>query len=1045
MVDPIWILIISLGIAFLLSLFDKISRSISLLIFFGGLAILTFIPSQWFIHILYGGVGKQIFTAGFQPPMSINLQMGLEESFFTFLINLAALLSAFYLLSKFKKTKSYAMSLFMALVLGLNGLVMTRDLFNTFVFLEISSIAIYSLISLERTSKTLAAGFKYIIAGGIASAFFLIGTIYIYRLTGTLNIDDLISMKSQLTGVEGHLAVFILLSAILIELKPFPANGWALDVYQAANPGFTALIASASSAAIFFVLYKLIPMLDVSLLPLLSVLGIITFIGSNLLGLKQVDSNRLLGYSSIGQMGLLMTALALILQIPNETVSSTMIIVVVGGLFLNHFFAKAGLFWLAGIVNSSKLEDWSVLKSESLKVIMFGSFLFALIGFPPFPGFWAKWQLIMQLAANDMMIWIVLILIGSLLEAVYLLRWFTKAIKSESNKNTSELQLSKNLPVAFFFLMLYFFGLISSNNVDDFSPLYLFPIMFAAIMYALDWLPAKMKAFLTMVMLGGIFYLLLPSLSGFKLIFAIIFLGGGIVQLIPTFRSIGIRKGFFPLLIMLLSSLGSLLSAETTLQFFISWEIMAISSYLLIMRGKFAAPHALKYILFSTFGSYMMLFGFGLAYRESGLILLESYAMLYSSIPAVVAFIFVGFLVKSGALGLHLWLPGAYAEAEDDVSPFISSILSKAGIFGFLLFLGILGKYFLVNSTLMEILGWIGALTAFFGALMAIFQEDIKYLLAYSSMSQIGYIVMTIATLSHLGWVAAIYMTFNHFMFKAILFITIAGVISRVKTRKMYEMGGLIKKMPLSFVAVLISIIAISGVPPLTGFGGKWLMYTSLFEKGWYLQAGLSFFAGAISFLYLFRLIHTIFLGQIKTKYQEVREASALYVIPSFIFVFAIMAFSMYPNYLLNPIINAVSSFFDTTVIWDGYTVISSLGYWNGNAVMMVTMGVFMLPLIWLLFRIRSIKKVKQFNIVFAAERPDKPETTHFSYNFFAHYQKAIGFLVTPVVTKFWNGVVESVYSIAAVIRNIYTGNGQTYALHILMYVVVIYLIIGIK
>ena len=153
----------------------------------------------------------------------------------------------------------------------------------------------------------------------------------------------------------------------------------------------------------------------------------------------------------------------------------------------------------------------------------------------------------------------------------------------------------------------------------------------------------------------------------------------------------------------------------------------------------------------------------------------------------------------------------------------------------------------------------------------------------------------------------------------------------------------------------------------------------------------------------------------------------------------------MYPNYLLNPIINAVSSFFETTVVWDGYTVISSLGYWNGNAVMMVTMGVFLLPLIWLLFRVRAIKKVKQFNIVFAAERPDKPETTHFSYNFFAHYQKAIGFLITPVVTKFWNGVVEWTHSLAAAIRNIYTGNGETYALHILIYIVVIYFIIGIK
>ena len=112
---------------------------------------------------------------------------------------------------------------------------------------------------------------------------------------------------------------------------------------------------------------------------------------------------------------------------------------------------------------------------------------------------------------------------------------------------------------------------------------------------------------------------------------------------------------------------------------------------------------------------------------------------------------------------------------------------------------------------------------------------------------------------------------------------------------------------------------------------------------------------------------------------------------------------------------------------------------------MMVTMGVFMLPLIWLLFRLRAIKKVKQFNIVYAAERPETPETTHYAYNFFAPYQKALGFLVQSYATRFWGGVMEWTHSIAAAFRHIYTGNGQTYALHILIYIVVIYVIVGIK
>lgn len=1043
MVNPIWILIVTLGIAFLIALFDKLSRSFSQLIFFGALVLTTAISAQWFFHLLYGGENIQIFTAGTIPPISINLQMGLEESLFTFLINLAALLSALYLTPKFKLAKSYALSLYLAMVLGLNGLVMTRDLFNVFVFLEITSIATYGLIAFNKNTRSLSAGFKYLIAGRLASAFFLLGTIYIYKFTGTLNIDFIINSQELLNGKLGFLALFMLLSAILIELKPFPANGWALDVYQAADPGISALIAAASSAAIFFVFYKLIYLFDV-LLPAITVLGMLTFIGSNLVALKQQNGRRLLGYSSIAQMGLLLAAITMIFQFSNlETVGNS-IFVIVGGLFINHFLAKAGLFWLSGMIKGEKLEDFASLKSDPMKLIMFASFLFALIGLPPFPGFWAKWELIMQLASNNLMPWIGLILFGSLLEAIYLLRWLVKII-SIKTAIQSTYSFHKVLPVSLFFLLLYLFGLISSNHLEGFDPLFLFPIMFGAILYALDWLPAKLKTILVIFITLGTGYLIIPELNGIRYIFGLMFIVGSAVLLIPTFNSKKARHGFYPLLVMLITSLSGLLQSETTLQFFLSWEIMTISAFLLILRGKFSAPHALRFALFSILGSYFILTAFGFAFRETGNVLLESFAMIYISAPSILIFLALGFLIKSGALGLHLWLPGSYAESEDDFSPFVSSLLSKAGIFGFLVFLGIFGNNFLGDTSITVILGWIGIITAFSGALMAIFQEDIKYLLAYSSMSQIGYIVLTVASLSHLGWVAAIYMSVNHFLFKAILFITIAGVISRVGTRNMYEMGGLIKKMPLSFIAALISIIAISGVPPLTGFGSKWLMYNALFAKGWYLQAGLAFFSGAISFLYLFRLIHTIFLGQGKPVHKKVKEASPFYIIPSVLLIMVIMAFSTYPNLLIKPITTAVETNFATNIQWQDYTLISPFGYWNGYNVMLITMAVFMLPLIWITLRIRSIRKVKQFNIVYAAERPEKPETTHFAYNFFAPYQKALGFLVKPRITKFWNVVVEWTYSISASLRHIYTGNGQTYGLHIIMYIVVVYFVIGIK
>ncbi|MFW5728666.1 MAG: proton-conducting transporter membrane subunit, partial [Spirochaetota bacterium] len=344
---------------------------------------------------------------------------------------------------------------------------------------------------------------------------------------------------------------------------------------------------------------------------------------------------------------------------------------------------------------------------------------------------------------------------------------------------------------------------------------------------------------------------------------------------------------------------------------------------------------------------------------------------------------------------------------------------------------------------LLAAVGWIGALTALFGALLAVYQSDVKYLLAYSSMSQLGYIIMAVATGSQLGWTAGLYLSLLHLVFKGMLFLAVAGVIFRTGTRRMYELGGLIKKMPLTFISSLMAIIAVSGVPPLAGFGGKWMLYTALLERGWYFQAAVAFFASTVAFLYLFKFIHTLFLGQLKGSHRDVREAPFRLILPQLLLAGGLMGVSMYPNLLLRPLLSATGAYLGTATAMDGYRVLSTLGYWNGNLVMYVTMVVFIVPLVWLMVVMRRPQAVGQFNIVYAAERPDRPETTHFAHHFFAHYDRALGFLSRPGVIAFWEGVRDGVDALGSALRRIYSGNGQTYALHIILFVVALYVIAG--
>jgi NADH:ubiquinone oxidoreductase subunit 5 (subunit L)/multisubunit Na+/H+ antiporter MnhA subunit len=247
--------------------------------------------------------------------------------------------------------------------------------------------------------------------------------------------------------------------------------------------------------------------------------------------------------------------------------------------------------------------------------------------------------------------------------------------------------------------------------------------------------------------------------------------------------------------------------------------------------------------------------------------------------------------------------------------------------------------------------------------------------------------------------------------------------------------------MPFTFVAVMIAIIAMSGVPPLAGFGGKWLLFNAMMEKGWYWIAALGFFSSAVAFLYMFRILQTVFLGQRKLEHRELREAPVILLIPQFILIAGIMVISAYPKLLLDPLSAAVAPYFPSTLVWEGSALLTHLGYWNAPAIMLVVGGVWMVPLVFLLLVSLTIKiqPVKQFNIVYAAERPHRPEDTHFAYRFFAHYDRAIGFLVKPRATAFWAAASEWSHSLAASLRILYTGNGQTYALFILMFFVALY------
>jgi formate hydrogenlyase subunit 3/multisubunit Na+/H+ antiporter MnhD subunit len=386
----------------------------------------------------------------------------------------------------------------------------------------------------------------------------------------------------------------------------------------------------------------------------------------------------------------------------------------------------------------------------------------------------------------------------------------------------------------------------------------------------------------------------------------------------------------------------------------------------------------------------------------------------------------IGLLIKAGAIGVHVWLPGAYAEADNDFSAMLSAVVSKVAMFGLLV-----GGYVAVRSTvsleLAHVLGWIGMLTTVAGALMALKQDDIKKMLAYSSMSQIGYIVTAVALMSHLGWVTALYLVANHMSVKAILFLAAAALILRTGTRNLNDYGGLARKLPFTFAAVVVAMIAMSGLPPLTGFGGKWLLLTGMMERGWYWPVIFGLVATFVGFLYMARFVYVIFLRARPAQSESITEAPLALLVPQYLAIAAILAVSFMPKLFIKPLSAAIDPYFASTLRWDGMSLEMIYGTWNPVPTMLIAIAIsaLLLLILWIIQRrFQNVARRKKAGLD-------------------AFRKVALDRLTPPIARGFWRRVATATLAAAGSVRLVYTGNGQTYALYVLYYFLALYVASG--
>ena len=356
-----------------------------------------------------------------------------------------------------------------------------------------------------------------------------------------------------------------------------------------------------------------------------------------------------------------------------------------------------------------------------------------------------------------------------------------------------------------------------------------------------------------------------------------------------------------------------LLASGDLLTLFIGWEAVSWASFLLMaINGPRATRYALRYLTYAIGGAMAMLMGLVMVHAEVGSF---EFAALQAAIPAMsdttvwwlVLLFGAGFAVKMALLPFHLWQAKAYAETPGPGAAFLGSISSRMGLFAILLVLvqliglgrmAVLELPFDVLSA-RDVLAWIAVFTIIFPTYTALRQHDARRLLAWSGIGQGGYMLLGIVIADDLGSAGGLMHVFNYACYEALLFLVVTAVVFRTGTADLNKLGGLVARMPLSFFAMLIAIISLAGLPPMAGFVSKWLIYRSLIIDGSPLL-----FLGAVigtlgTILYVYKLIHNIFLGQLRIEHEDVGEAPWSMLIPMLILAAIIFVTGYFPGLVL--------------------------------------------------------------------------------------------------------------------------------------------------
>jgi hydrogenase-4 component F len=357
--------------------------------------------------------------------------------------------------------------------------------------------------------------------------------------------------------------------------------------------------------------------------------------------------------------------------------------------------------------------------------------------------------------------------------------------------------------------------------------------------------------------------------------------------------------------------------SNNIIMLYVAVEASTIASGLLVAFywDRRALEAGYKYLMLLTVGITFALFGCVLVYATGSSILGGSKGLLISELKKVAssfpsttvalasAFLIVGFGTKAGIAPFHPWLPDAHAEAPTPVSALLSGIMLKVAVYAMVRTVTLFYPNFPPVAAF--VLG-LGVFTMILGDLMALAQDDLKRMLAYSSVSQMGYVMLGFGLGTQLGIYAGLFHIINHALAKSLLFLAAGAVMYSSGARMLSEMGGLAKKMPITSFCFFVGALALSGMPPFNGFQSKLALFVAGAQAGAWWAVILAIATSLITLIVLVRAAKSIFWGKIPDSIPEsVREAPVRMCLAMLVLAVGCLAIGTYPQMLYSPLSKA--------------------------------------------------------------------------------------------------------------------------------------------